>query len=172
MDRELETRSEGDMQTDFERLTQELFGFLITEKGFRRGRTERSGLSTTYNYKHVTAGVGVGVDLDFRDGTIDLYLLKLDDGKLPEFGGFGGRRRDVPLFLRDNLHIHGKQLDALFALYRSTQPRNYQYYADLLRAMRDVVAQHIDLLLQQPLDVLFPLAGRRRNGAGEAKGQE
>lgn len=78
------------MQTDIENLTQELFGFLITEKGFRLGRTEHSGLSTTYTYKHKTANVGVSVHLDFRDETIDLYLLKLDDGKLPEFGGFGG----------------------------------------------------------------------------------
>ena len=160
------------MQTDVESLTQELFGFLIKEKGFRRGRTERGGLSTTYNFKHLAAEIGVAVHLDFRDGTIDLYLLRLDDGKLPEFGGFGGRKQDLPLFLRDNLHIQSESLEALFALYRSREPRNYEFYATLLRAMRDVVGEYIDLLLQQPLDVLFPLAGRRRNETRETKNQE
>lgn len=148
-----------------ERLAEELFAFLVTDRGFARGPTESEWWATTYYY---TRGpLALEVNLDFRDQAVDLALLRLQaDGRVPPYGGHsatadGQRQRvSIPLFLRDRAGVQGDEaLDALFTLYRTAYPRDEVNATRLLEASRAVVARHLDLLLRQPLETLFPRGG-------------
>ncbi len=153
-------------QIRLEQLAQELFAFLVKEKGFVQRRSKRSAFATSLYYVHGGGQLGVEIQLDYRDGTVDLYLLKLQAGKLPEDGLVvkGERvRRSLDLLLRDDLHIQDEQLDALFALYRTPGRWSEQIYAEALQAASAVVERFTDLVLQQPLEVLFPPRGKPRS---------
>lgn len=148
-----------------ERLAEELFAFLVTDHGFARGPTESDVWATTQYY---TRGLlGLGVTLDFRDQAVDLALLRLQaDGHVPPYVGYSAtadgqrQRASIPHFLRDRAGMVGDEvLDALFTLYRTAHPLDEANATRVLAASRAVVACHLDLLLRQPLDILFPGRG-------------
>ncbi len=145
---------------DVERVAWDLFQFLVTTKGFVYHSTERQREITFYYF---TRGpIGFGLSLEWRDLSILFYLVRLQDGKVPPYGGYGftptGERMrvSIPGFLRDVLHIQDPQLDELFALYHSPQPWSYRVAINILEAGHDLVERYIDTLLQQPLHILFP----------------
>lgn len=157
--------SDDDLDMSFrrhevERVAWDLFQFLVTTKGFVYDSTERQREITAYYF---TRGpIGIGVSLEWRDLSILFYLVRLQDGKAPPYGGYGftptgeRMRASIPAFLRDVLHVHDPRLDELFALYHSPLPWSYRIAINILEAGHDVVEHHIDTLLQQPLHILFP----------------
>jgi hypothetical protein len=148
------------MRSELERQAEERFAFLVTEKGFRLGRTRHDVFFTAFSY--LSADVGVEIVLDFRDQAVDVNLVKLSKGKLPRDGRVdpttGERiRQPFALFLRDHLHIHDDCLDALFTLY--SQRWTYLEVTQVLETLQNVIERYIDMLLQQSLDVLFSRSG-------------
>jgi hypothetical protein len=61
----------------------------------------------------------------------------------------------LDLLLRDILHVQDDQLNHAFALIATKEPWTYSTVRALLQAYRDVIDRHIDMLLRQPMDLLF-----------------
>lgn len=150
---------------ELEQLAQDQFAFLEREKGFTRRSTERQVFWTVYSYTDPGARIDVEIQLDFRDETVRVNLVRLRDGKLPPKGFVdvdrGERIRVLFLsLLKDLLHVEDALLDALYEwLYTAPppgHPRDYQWADEALARWQDVVERYIDMVVRQPLETLFP----------------
>lgn len=156
-----------DARPELERLAEDTFGFLVSDKGWTRGRTEKSATASTYYYKQArfVGSLGLQVTLDFRDESVDVNLVKLDAGKVPPHGydeNEGGViRRRVDSVLREALRVQDRRADEVVALLKTRKPWDCATASSLLRAYGELVAAYFDLLVQQPLEILFPPSRKR-----------
>lgn len=143
-----------------ERSAQERFAFLLTA-GFAKGPTERGAAVTSYYYKDrpMVARVAVQALLDFRDGAVDVNLVRLREGKIPKGDGV---RQPFDLVLRDILRIKEERLERVLELGRTRKPWSAQLADELLALYAGLVERHVAAALQQPIDVLFPPRARPR----------
>lgn len=153
-------------RAELEQIALDRFAFLVRKEGFIQRSSERAPQWTTYCYTYADPGapIGIEVQLDFRDDTVRVYLLRLRDGELPSHGFVKvdrGERIRVSflLLLKGILHVEGAQLDALSSLLYTAplgQGRDYAWADDALERWQGVVEHHIAMVVQQPLEVLFP----------------
>ena len=100
------------------------------------------------------------VQLDVREDTVRVHLLRLRDGELPPRGyvdvhsGELKRIGVLPL-LQDSLHVEDARLDALSDLLYAAL-RDHQWADEALARWSDLVERYLDLVVRQPMDVLFP----------------
>lgn len=160
-------RSMYDARPELERLAEDTFSFLVAEKGWSRGRTEKNAAASTSYFKpaRFVAALGLEVTLDFRDESVDVNLVKMDAGKAPAHGQYenasGVIRRRIDLLLPDVLRIRDPRLDEVSTLLKTRKPWESATAESLLRAYGAIVAAYIDQLLQQPAEILFPRSGKR-----------
>src|SRR5258708_30109268 len=104
---------------ELEQLAQDRFAFLTSEKGFTLRPSEREAQWTSYYYTNPRASIGVEVQLDFRDDTVGVDLLRLRDGELPPDGYVDvdrGERIRVAFqqLLKNILHVEDARLGGLY----------------------------------------------------------
>lgn len=153
-------------RAELERLALDRFDFLVLKEGFIMRSSERAPQWTTYCYTYTDPGapIGIEVQLDFRDDTVRVYLLRLRDGELPSHGFVDVDRRErirvsFLLLLKGILHVEGAQLDALSSLLCAAPSgvgRGFAWADDALARWREIVECHIAMVAQQPLEPLFP----------------
>ena len=153
------------VRSTLEQLTQTQFAFLL-DRGFSLPLIDRETLWTTYGYANTTNQLGLEIHLDFRDEAIDATLVRLqEDGSLPApgFPVVNGqcRRIALSLLLRDHLHWQDESLTRLFALYQSDETAVVAM--EIVQTLSEVVKRSLDLILKQPLDVIFPSQGNERH---------
>jgi hypothetical protein len=150
---------------ELEQLAQDRFAFLTREKGFTLRLSQQKAQWTNYDYTNPLASIGVEVQLDFRDDTVRVHLLRLRDGELPPHGFVDvdrGERIAVAFqqLLKNILRIEDARLDALYEMLYATpspaQPRDHHWADEVLARWQDVVERYIDPVAQQPIEVLFP----------------
>lgn len=150
---------------DLEQLAQDRFAFLTREKGFTLRLNEREAQWTSYYYTDPRSPIGVEVQLDVRDDTVEVYLLRMRAGELPPDGFVdvdrGERIRASFLqLLKDFLRVEDAQLDRLWdTLYTPPSPaqlHDHRWAGELLALWQDLVERHFDLVAQQPIGELFP----------------
>lgn len=160
-------RSMYDARTELEQLAEDTFAFLVSDKGWTRGRTEKTAAASTYYYKQArfVGALGLQVTVDFRDGSVDVPLVKLDAGKVPPHGQYesesGVIRRPIDLLLPEVLRIQDRRLDEMLALQKSKKPWDRATAESLLRTYGELVVAYIDTLAQQPIEILFPPSRKR-----------
>ena len=156
-----------DARPELERLAKDTFAFLVADKAWSRGRTEKNAGASTYYFKpaRFVAALGLEVAIDFRDESVDVNLVKMDAGKIPAHGHdeneSGVIRRRIDLLPPDVLRIQDPRLDEVSALLKTKKPWDSATAESLLRAYGAIVATYIDKLLRQPIDILFPPSGKR-----------
>lgn len=156
---------------ELEQQARDQFTFLLRDKGFTRGPTERTVWATAEHYLQTREQIGVEVEIDFRDETVRVYLLKVLDGKLPQNGFVANGERIRIAFLsllRDVLGVEDEQVEALFHLLTAEENRNYQFASDVLARWHDIVECYIDIVSHQPLAVLFPAPPPNASRASQA----
>ena len=164
----LEGKSMAEAREALEALAQDRFAFVVTDLGFAKGPTERGASRTAYSYKnrHQTAQIGVQTLLDFGGEFAEVSLVRLESGKWPKLGQRENQSRVVRIalvsLLRDVLLVKDAQLDQAAELARTRRPWDAKLAARILDICHDLLARHSVLLLQQPIDVLFPLHGKAR----------
>ena len=140
-----------------EHFAQQTFEFLATEHGFVAQPLEHSVWSSTLCYtKDLLA---IEVSLDFRDTYVEMEVVKLQNGKIPPHGYVvKGERIRMPCIylLRDILYVHDTQVDALYDYLTTSQQRGYDFAVTSLQEFRAILVEHLDAIVQQSLDVLFP----------------
>jgi hypothetical protein len=150
---------------ELEQLAQDRFAFLTREQDFTLHLSKREAQWTSYYYTNPRALIGLSVQLDFRDDTVRVNLLRLRDGELPPPGfvdGDRGERIAVSFLslLRDFLHVEDGGLDQLAEILCTApspeRPRDHHWADELLARWQEVVERHIDLVARQPLEALFP----------------
>lgn len=162
-----DTQNMYDVRPELEQLAEDTFAFLVSEKGWTRGRTEKSATASTTYYKQARfVGVlGLEVTIDFRDESVDVNLVKLDAGKVPAHGHdeneSGVIRRRIELVLPDVLRVKDRRVDAVVALLKTRKPWERLTAQALLRTYGELVTAYIDRLSQQPIDILFPPSRKR-----------
>jgi hypothetical protein len=164
----LDGKSMADAREALEALAQDHFEFVVADVGFARGPTERSASLTAYSYKnrHQTAQIGVQTLLDFGGQFVEVSLVRLESGKWPKLGQRENHSRVVRIalvtLLRDVLLIKDAQLDQAAELARTKRPWDARLAAQMLDTCHDLLARYSALVLQQPIDVLFPPHGKAR----------
>ncbi len=165
----LDGTSMADAREALEALAQDRFAFVLTDVGFAKGPTERSASLTAYSYKdrHQAAQIGVQALLAIRDAYVEVSLVRLESGKWPRLGLRENQSRTIriPLLnlLRDVLLVKDAQLSQASALGRTKRPWDAQVAAQILDICHDLLARYSTLVLQQPIDVLFPPHGKARS---------
>jgi hypothetical protein len=152
-------------RVELEQLAQDRFAFLVEDKGFAHRPAERDVFATSQHYARTDVQLSVQVQLDFRDATVRVYLLRLQDGKLP-LHGFVDVDRNVRIriaflsLLTNNLEVRDVGLDELSDVLSTPpspgQPRDYAWADATLARWQDVVGRYLDMVVQQPLERLFP----------------
>jgi hypothetical protein len=146
-------------------LAQERFAFLTQEKGFVVHSSEQGVMWPSFYYTHLSTGLGVQVQLDFRDTTVRVHLVRLRDGELPPNGYVDPDRSErirvaFLQLLRSYLNVEDAEVEALYAFFYAPlspeRPRDHQWAEEALERWHDVVLRSIDLVLQQPIETLFP----------------
>lgn len=152
-------------QGELEQLAQERFAFLTREKGFAPRPSEREVQWTSYYYTNPRASIGVEVQLDFRDDTVRVHLLRLRDGEPPPRGYVDvdrGERIRVAFqqLLKNILRVEDARLDELYDMLYAPPPpgewRDHHWADEALARWQDLVERYIDTVEQQPLEALFP----------------
>lgn len=137
-----------------EHFAQQTFEFLSTEHGFVAQPLEHSvWASNLYYTKDLLA---IGVSLDIRESYAEVYLLKLQNGKIPPHGYFVNEERiRIPLLyvLREVLHVHDSNVNALYDYLSTSQQHDFVTSLQLSRA---IVVPYLDDIFREPLDALFP----------------
>jgi len=137
-----------------EHFAQQTFEFLSTEHGFVVQPLEHSVWSSILYYtKDLLA---IEVSLAVRDNYASVNLLKLQNGKIPPHGYFVNEERiRIPLLyvLREVLHVHDSNVDALYEYLSISQERDFVTSLQLSRA---IVVPYLDDIFREPLDALFP----------------
>lgn len=150
---------------ELEQLAQDRFAFLTREKGFVPHPSERKAQWTSHYYMDLRAHIGLEVQLDFRDDTVLVHLVRLRDGELPPHGYVDVDREErirvaFQQLLKNILHVEDARLDELYdMLYAAPPPgqwRDHQWADEALARWQDVVERHIDMVAQQPIEALFP----------------
>lgn len=150
---------------ELEQLAQDRFAFLTREKGFTLRSSEREAQWTAYFYANALASIGLEVQVDFRDDIVRVNLLRLRDGELPPHGFVDvdtGERIAVAFqsLLKHMLQVEDGQLDELtdmlYTVPSPERPRDHHWAEELLARWSDLVQRHIDLVVQEPIEVLFP----------------
>ncbi len=165
-DDRLDGKSMAEAREALEALAQDRFAFLLTDNGFAKGPTERSAYATAYAYKdrYQVAQIGVQTLLDVRDGWVDVSLVRPESGKLPKLGQYErqGRTVRIPLLhlLREVLLVKDAQLNQAIELARTKRPWDARLAAQMLDLSHELLRRYLTLVLQQPIDVLFPARGR------------
>lgn len=153
-----------------EALAQDRFNFLLAEQGFAKGPTEHSASVSAYAYKdrHQAPQLAVQTLLDFGEGLVDVSLVRPEGGRLPKLGQTErqGRRVRVSLvpLLREVLLVKDARLQQAAVLAATKPPCGAQLAAQMLDLGGELLRRHLELVLQQPVDVLFPLRGKVRSG--------
>jgi hypothetical protein len=156
-------RSVPDMalhRDELEQLAWDRFAFLTDERGFTLPTTEREAQGTSYCYRFYNPlfPIGLEVQLDFREDTVRVILLRLGDGKpLRRYVNVHSaevKRVGFLSVLQDVLYVEDARLDALSDLLYAA-PRNHQWADEALARWQEVVERHIDMVTQQPIEVLF-----------------
>lgn len=164
----LDGKSMAEARDALEALAQDHFAFLISEAGFARGPIEHSATTTAYSYKdrHQVPQLGVQTVLDLGDGFVEVSVVRPEGGRLPKLGEQerGGRVVRVPLvqLLREVLLVKDEQVKQAVELARTKRPWDARTAAQMLDLCHDLIARYLALVLQQPIDVLFPARGRGR----------
>jgi hypothetical protein len=164
----LDGKSMADAQEALEELAQARFAFLLSDTGFARGPTERNASRSAYSYKdrHQTAQIGVQTLLDWVGEFVEVSFVRLESGKWPKLGQYENPGRTIRIallpLLRDVLLIKDAQLQQALELSRTKRPWNAQLAAQMLDLCHDLLDRYIALVLQQPIDVLFPPRDRSR----------
>ena len=143
---------------ELERSAQEQLQFLLTEKSYKQAATERKPMSTIY-YR-IAQDIGFQMTLEFRDESVELYLLQLDEGRVPRHGCIvesTAVRLPLIVVLRDIVRIDDVQIAAQDRLLRSGSLDFHQAEA-ALPGWRAILERYVDFLESQPLGVLFPPA--------------
>jgi len=165
---DLDGKSMADTREALEALAQDRFAFVLTDIGFARGPTDRSASHTAYSYKnrHQAAQIGVQTLLDFGSASVEVSLVRLESGKWPKLGQRENQSRVVRIalvpLLREVLLVKDAQLDQAAELARTKRPWDAKLAAQMLDVCHDLLARYSALVLQQPIDVLFPPHSRVR----------
>lgn len=148
----------GDMMyyhVQAEALAQERFAFLVHERGFTEGPIKRSARATSFYYVR-TPELGLQVELSYEDAAIDVHLVRLRDGKPPrQLGTETDTKRirmPIPYFLQTVLAVQDPWLEEYTQRWRGA------YSDDYVRRLTDLsnmVKRYLDLILQQPVEVMF-----------------
>ena len=94
--------------------------------------------------------------MDIRESYAEVYLLKLQNGKIPPHGYFVNEERiRIPLLyvLREVLHVHDSNVNALYDYLSTSQQHDFVTSLQLSRA---IVVPYLDDIFREPLDALFP----------------
>jgi hypothetical protein len=70
-------------KTNLEQAAQDHFTFLVEDKGFSLGATERTAYNSTL-FRYLQAPLCLEIEMDFRDHGVDVFLLKLDGPTVPK----------------------------------------------------------------------------------------
>lgn len=152
----------GEIESELKRLAIERFIFLKQNKGFtKRIQVQRKGMGISIVFK--TSVLGIEISLDYYDRYVNITLVKLSDSKLPpNYGGFvyQGNRVRSPLLvvLFKQLHVDDKEIrETNDFLYNSIarNNRDLDFVIVALDKYRDILMKYIDLILSEPLPVLF-----------------
>lgn len=150
-----------------EQQVHEQFAVLGTTRGFATLPPARSVITTTFYFTHHSLGFEIA--LDFRDETVYVYLVRLQDGQVPR-GGYivDGEVVRLPLrfVLRDLLQVADERLDALDALLRARSPLDYEGAVEAVKRWREIIEHRIDLIEQTPITCALP-SGRHDLSAHE-----
>jgi hypothetical protein len=89
----LDTRDMYSARPELEQLTAQMFSFMEVRPGWRKGRTRRNSHTASFYYMHTKEEpqIALWISLGFPDNAIDVYLVKLEGGKLPA-GGYQKER--------------------------------------------------------------------------------
>jgi hypothetical protein len=150
-----------DAQDPLEQAAQDLFAFLIEDKGFSLGPTERTAYNSTL-FRYLQAPICVEIGMDFRDNGVDVYMLRLDGATVPKKSWMifqPDKRITFLTLLRDILNVRDDRLVILYQHLYSGPPHGYHWAAQALDLWRDLVLDYIDTVLEQPLDHLFLAKG-------------
>ena len=148
-------------QDQLEQMAQNHFAFLIDDKGFSFGPTERTAYNFTM-FRYLQSPLCLEIEMDFRDNGVGMYALKLNSATAPR-NTWMMYNSDRGTFFLTLLRIVLKvQDDRLMALYQhqfSEGPHGYRWAMQGLDQYRDLVMDYIDTVRVQPLDRLFPSIG-------------
>lgn len=148
---------------ELEQLAHDRFAFLVQSKGFVQRPSKQTVFSNSDYYVQTSVQLGLEVQIDYRDETVRVALLRLRGGRLPEDGFVAGGERiriDFLVLLRKRLHVDDEAgnllVDLLYHQPKTGLFRSFAYADELFARWSDFVERHIDLVGGQPVDVLFP----------------
>jgi len=145
-------------------LAKQQFAFLKTEMGFTKPLLNRPKHALLI-YRNATMGIRIEMNRAMND--MEILLGKLgDNGKFP----FANEGRERILWLLESLltrqlQVQDKRILALDRIRLDTRRMekaawdytwDTQQWTQVLRLYQTLLRDHIDLILQQPLEVLFP----------------
>lgn len=147
------------VQEAIEALITARFAYLIDEKGYLAGPTDRSFFGTTYLYLGNRIGIDVTVEFNREYGVL-VYVIRTQDGELlPNWNTFSTMSRwrtpavrlleaapGVPADFLQRIRDYSHQLD----------PKVPTSYEPLLSAIAQQLRFSIDYLASLPYDALFP----------------
>jgi hypothetical protein len=143
-------------RAELEQLAHERFASFLIEHGFLEEPTERDTISTIYYFVHLDRGIQI--TLEYREMRVELYLLRLIEGKLPRHGYIlSGEVVRIPLMvcLHNFLHLDDEQISDLRTILK-IDVLNFDSAVDAVNGWANVVERHLTLLDTQPLSTLFP----------------
>lgn len=147
----------------------EQFAFLKTAKGFTKPLVNQPSNGLLI-YRNATMGIGILMSFSFRGyfyDSIKIALGKLDsDGNYPKFPYMSeaGVRPYWVLqsLLTRQLHVQDEQIPALDQLFQDLRRNKHvwtvEQWKEAISSYQPLLQKYIDLILQQPSDVLFPTA--------------
>jgi hypothetical protein len=149
-------------RAELEARAHEQFAFLVEDKGFTLALDPDAGKSvvlTAYYYLRRDFGIAIELAFDFRDIYASVNLVRAPGGQLPPYVDVnkGERVRIGFLVLLSRvLHIKDERIAAFFHFVHYAETRDYQYVDQSLARWHDLIKDFIDIVVQQPLDILFP----------------
>lgn len=162
-----------EQQKEVVTFAKEQFAFLKTEKGFTKRLVHQIHLpfDGLLIYRNETMGMRIEMSFSYHDyyrDYMEVEMRKLgSDGKflpLSLYPGEGSVRARWVLksFLIRQLHVQDETLQVLDQLlhefWKKRQAWDVEKWKQVINLYRALVHNHIDLILQQPPEVLFPTA--------------
>ena len=161
---------EQEQRSEMVTFAKQQFAFLKEEKGFTKPLINRSDYALLI-YRSAT--MGIRIEMDVYLSRMEITIGKLgSDGKFPfnqsNFPvGFAGRERTLWLLeslLIRQLHVQDERILALDQFDQDNRRRkrdyewDYEQWKQVISLYQGLLRDHIDLIVQQPLEVLFPTA--------------
>jgi hypothetical protein len=151
-----------EVKRKLEQQARERFGFLRDAYGFTADLLEDVWFwGTSISFRN--PDIGVRISFEYRDCDIDVYLVKLSDGEPPDMLSLQwdrGVRVSAPLerVIEDYLGEPDPLIGEIRRAFGSTDldERDLAFGSAVLAMYERLLRAHIDVILQQPLDVIFP----------------